>query len=390
MCSGKQVLFSFFVLGMLFSSCENESIETLFPDNKDAATYTINLHWYQNDTETRAEFETGMQWCFSFLGAQLKSGSWSRGTQWLNGLTVKIHIEELGFNTHALNQFQKLIKQYKQSEEYRLTGGIDAGRFVVSIINNSNHYYKIVNMPTTLDVFRSNYSFLQKRAAIIESAVAFKERLINMPEQDQTVDSLGYWAQELVGSIVDSSHQVEENEVMDVMPNGQLRFGIYNKNGELIGGADSNLSIAGKPVKCLWCHEINIQRGFAALTAVPGYFSPNQFDSIVQENGVVLNNHRAALSTEIDFTDRNQHTEFEKIYIRFMEPSVQRLSQEWRKSESEVEMTLLNTLTHSHEEFPELGQLYYRKEIAQYSPYQVLPSTTEARETVNNEPNLLP
>lgn len=385
----RKSFFSLMAILVFLFSCENESIENLFPVEGEPL-HTIDLRWYQNDIETRAEFEVGMQWCFSFLGAQLPSGSWNLGTLWINDQTLRIDLATLGFNNHALEQFEKLIRLYKASEEYAVTGGIDAGRFVTSIINNSNHYYKIVNMPTTLERFRNNSTFLEKRAAIIESAVAFEERLISMPAQNQNINSLTYWAQELSGSLIDSSQQVEENEVMDIMPNGQVRFGIYNKNGQLIGGGDTSLSIAGKPSKCLWCHEVNIQIGFSAMTAIPGFFSPEQFDSIVQENTVVLNNHRSALSPEINFFDRNEHTKFEKIYIRFMEPSAQRLAQEWSKSISDVESILVNVQTHENDEFPELGLLYYRKEIDQYSPYQVLPSTTEARETVSDEPNLLP
>lgn len=384
----KQLSFLFVVLALFLQACENESLETLFPEPT-TSTHTIDLHWYQNDTESKAEFETGLQWCFSFLGAQLEKGMWTAGTQWVDEEKLSVHLDQLGFNNHALLQFEQLIAQYKQSEEYEKTGGIDAGRFVVSIINNSNHYYKIVDMPETLNEFQAKYRFQQKRAAILESAVAFKERLIHLPEQAQDISSLGYWSQELLGSLKDSSHQVEENEVMDVMPNGQLRFGIYNKNGALIGGGDPKLSVAGKPVKCLWCHEVNIQRAFTAITAIPGYYSPQQFDSIVAENRTQLDYHRASLNPIIDFTDKDQHPEFEKIYIRFMEPSAKRLAKEWGLSVAQVESNLQGIATHRHDEFPEMGDLYFRKDIASFAPYQVLQDVKEARETETDEPNFL-
>ena len=233
-------------------------------------------------------------------------------------------------------------------------------------------------------------AFLQKKAAIVESAVAFGERRISLPNPNNNINSIGYLAEELTGSLADSTHIVKEFEVMDIMENGQLRFGIYNTNNQLINGADPNLSSAGKPAKCLWCHEVNIQKGFAAQTAINGYFSPNQFDSIIIENQLILNEYRSILNTEIDFLDNLQHIELEKLYIRFMEPSAKRLAAEWNMTEGEVSLKLSGFTTHTNNEFNSLGDLYNRFEIENYAPYQVIPSTTSARETVNYEPNLLP
>ena len=350
----------------------------------------IDLIFYQNDTETKAEFELGLKWAFSFLGARLERGSWDRAMVWQSPTTFQINMSELGFNQNAAEQLENLIRQFKISEEYLVKGGIDAGRFVVCTLNNSNHYYKIVGMPTSFNKYVSSKSFLQKRGAIIESAVALKERLIQLPEENSPINRLSYLAEELSGSLRDSSHQVLENEVMDVMENGQLRFGVYDTLGQLIVGSDPTISIAGKPVKCLWCHETVIQRGFAALTSIPGYYSPAQFDSIIDKNSLTLDAYRKGLDTEIDFADPSNHTKVEKLYFRFMEPSANRLSLEWGVSVNEVELLLKDIETHGHQEFPSFGQLYYRTDIEKFSPYATLPSTSSIRETNINEPNLLP
>ena len=376
------------MLLMLVSCSKEETIDTSTVETD--LEYKIILNKYQNDSETKAEFETGIKWCLSFLGAKLEKGSWAKGAKWLNNDKVKINIKEFGFDKHALTQLKRIIVIYKFSEEYEVTKGIDAGRFVVSIFNNPNHYYKIVNMPAQLQDFTSKYNFLQKRAAIVESGIAFGERIISMPNTESNTDSLAYLADELYGSLSDSSHIVKENEVMDIMPNGQLRFGIYNTDEQLINGANINLSAAGKPGKCLWCHEVNIQRGYSAMTVISGFFSPNQFDSIVDKNKNTLDNYRNNLNSEIDFSDNSQHPELEKLYIRFMEPSAKRLAAEWNITEDEVKLRLTGIATHIHPEFEDLGELYIRSEIEIYSPYQVIPSTSNARETVDYEPNLLP
>lgn len=350
---------------------------------------TIELHFYQNDSETKEEFEIGLQWGFSYLGATLEKGSWSNGTNWIQQSVIQIDLQRIGFSNEALIPLSNLVSQFKNSQEYTVTGAIDAGRFIACILNNPNHYYEIVGQPKTLNTFAANYSFLSKRAAIIESAVAFKEREIRLPARNIKVEELGYWAEEMRGSLKDSTHKVIENEVMDIMPNGQLRFGVYDTMNQRLNGSDPSISIAGKPIKCLWCHEVNIQRGFAALTQIPGYYTPVQFDSIVAKNSNTLTSYRAALNTEINFTDNSQHTEIEKLYIRYFEPSAKRLAQEWNLTLPQVDSILAGIGTHVQPEFTEMGDLYHRDEIMQYHPYKVLPSTESARETVENEPNLL-
>ena len=386
--------FSFLLIGLaivlLLDSCTHEPLENHSSKLAALTEEELTLNFYQNDNETKDNFETGLKWCFSFLGAQLQEGSWQASTDWLNDKQLKIDFSKLGFNEQALKNIKLLIQLIKQTEEFEITRGIDGGRFVVSVFNNSNHYYKIVGIPTSYPAFASNYQFLKKRAAIVESAVALGERIIQLPSNNDNFKDLGYSAEELSAPISDSNFIVEEREVMDVMPNGQLRFGIYNKNNELVGGADPAISNAGKPAKCLWCHEVNIQSGFVALTKIPGYYSPKEFDSIVSVNSKTLNNHRQGLSNEIDFAKQSQHVELEKLYIRFMEPSLNRLASEWNISESDVQAKLTGLTTHIYPEFPELGELYFRQEVQQFTPFKVLPTTSESRETVGDEPNLLP
>lgn len=375
----------------VFVGCENDiSVpETTMKENSFEAS-TLQLYFYQNDSETKIEFETGLKWAFSFLGAELKNGAWKNATTWQSPTLIQLNIGALGFNTNAQEQLKLLIHQFKTSEEYLEKNGIDAGRFVVCILNNSNHYYKIVGMPNALDKYLSDRQFLQKRAAIFESAVALKERLIQLPLSNSSTTRLSYLSEELSGSLKDSSHQVIEREVMDIMANGQLRFGIYDTTGQLLVGSDPNISIGGKPVKCLWCHETNIQPGFAALSSIPGYYSPAQFDSIIGVNKTTLELYRNSLTPENDLINPTNHTKVEKLYLRYMEPSAKRLAAEWGLTAEDVELKLKNIPTHLHPEFPAFGQLYFRNEIEAYSPYATLPSSSSARETNDNEPNLLP
>ena len=350
---------------------------------------TLSLSWFQNDSETQAEVNKGLIWCFSFLGAELPTGCLEKGLVWETDKVVKVDITQLGFTNQAQEQLRKIVRVFKESEEFQISKTVDLGRFVVTIFNNSNHYYKIVGTPTSLENFTQNRIYLPTHAAIVESAVAFGERIIQLPNPNEEIVRMGYLALEVQGSVIKNTHITKEFEVMDIMPNGQFRFGVYDLNGKLIQGADPNLSAAGKPTKCLWCHETNLQKGFAAQTSVSNYYSPIEFDSIIDLNFEKLKAYRGSLVSEIDYNDRQGHTELEKLYIRFMEPSIKRLSGEWGIPENEVEIKLSKLQIHLYGEFPEMGNLYYRSEVDNYAPFIVIPVSKDAREVLGQEPDYL-
>ena len=377
------------VCALLFDACKKEELEIERAQSQEVFSNTISLIWNQNDFETKKDVEVGLTWCFSFLGADLPIGGIQQALVWDSHNVINLDLRELGFNSLALMEISKLVEFFKESEAYKLHGAADVGRFVAVVFNNSHNYYKIVGMPTHLNEFNKPFIYLKKKAAIIESAVAFGERIIELPRTSKSIERMGYVAHELEGSISKNTQVIKEFEVMDVMKNGQLRFGVYNVNGKLIQGADPNLSSAGKPAKCLWCHETRIQIGFAAQTAVSGFYAPWEFDSIVNSNSETLQLYRNSLKSGIDFEDFKAHTELEKLYIRFMEPSAKRLSQEWGISIDEVNIKLNRLKTHNNLEFPEMGKLFTRTDVEQFAPFHSLPISNDAREVIGTEFNFL-
>jgi hypothetical protein len=383
----KRVIFYLFfsiLIAILFDSCMRDDNESLsVPDSK------IVLRWSQAYTdEDQAKIETGLKWGFSFLGAALPVNSSSTYYTWKSSSLIEVDIETLGFTANAINALQKIISVLKKSEEYKKMGGIDVGRFVMLIFNAPEHYYAITGVRKHIDLFKENYSFHSDRAAIIESCVSKTHRLISLPHSNEIVKT-AYMATEGAGSLLNGTFTSGNFEVFDIMPNGQLRFAVYNESGDLIPGVDTTYTHSGKPAKCLWCHEINIEQPFYAVTSVDGYIKPEHFKDSVLTRLNTLKQFRNSLTSDLDYNLAWQHTLFELLYISFTEPSAERLSNEWQLPISEVKKILSGLQTHIHPEFSYLGNLYHRSDIEQYAPYPIIPVSSSARELSLYEPNFL-
>jgi hypothetical protein len=349
----------------------------------------INLKWNKAyPAQTPYMVETGLQWCFSFLGATLPVEAYPEGMHWKSSTMISINLNALGFNETALRAFSALIPVLKASEEYRHTGGIDIGRFVMLTINSSNHYYKITGARERLQDFESDYTYESVKAGFAESSVSRGHREISIPSGNNIL-KWGFIGASGKGSLLDGTFHATEHEVLDIMPNGQFRVAIYNQEQELSPVADSMYTFAGKPAKCLWCHETKLQKTYEGVTNVPGYYPIDTFQQIVKRRQAMLETYRTGLSAKLDFTRLQEHALLELLYISFMEPSAERLANEWDISVQEVRQKLSGLNTHLHDEFLYLGDLYYRKDVEQFSPYTGIRVPDHAREQSAYEPDLI-
>ena len=265
---------------------------------------------------------------------------------------------------------------------------MDVGRFIMLTLNSSYHYYAITGAKRTLSEFKANYNFENTQGAIINSSIAKGHRLASVA-QGSDISQIAFVVAEGEGSITDGTFHEVEFETLDIMPNGQLRFALYDKNGNLKSSASPALTDAGKPAKCLWCHEIKIQP-LNFMESVAGYYTYEQFKSIIQEDQNILDLYRTLLPSDIDFTKKQDHTFGELLYISFMEPSAFRLAQEWSITESEVGSILGGLNTHKHHEFSFLGdKLFVRIDVDDFAPYDVARVPENAREYSVYEPEII-
>jgi len=301
---------------------------------------------------------------------------------------VALHLDHAGIDARLLPQWRRLLAALKASEEYRAKGALDIGRIVALTLCSPNHYYALTGAETRYERAYARHSFARERAAIVESSVSRGDRLVEIAEGP--IADIAFVAHEGTGSVKRDTFVPEERELLDVMANGQLRFALYDDDGALKRTADPVLTRAGKPSKCLWCHETSLSRPFDGRTSVPGYVSLAEFEGQVAGRMQELRASRSKLASRIDFTHTQEHTYAELLYITFYEPSAERVAHEWNLPVAQVREALAGLPTHTHHEFAFLGeQLYRRRDVDALTPYGVLEPPTDPREPSAYEPDLL-
>jgi len=306
------------------------------PSPKDPSL-VIKLRWIKSyPGQSRSQVATGLFWALSFLGAKLPADA--AVISW-DGTMVTLDLDAAGVSETSTAAWRRLVQVLKSSDEYRMMGGIDIGRFTFLSLCSSYQYYALTGVSPSYTQFRDRHTFAPKQVAIVESAVAHGNRLIEVG-QGTDIDSVAFVAFEGTGALSDHSFQKADIETLDLMDNGQLRFGLYDLEGRLKATTTPALTAAGKPSKCLWCHEINLQPPFA-------------------------------------------------------EPTANRLAAEWNMPVERVEQLLAgrNLKTHPHSERIDddvLGDnLYDRNDVDSLAPYATIRGPSDMREASNYEPNLL-
>jgi len=352
----------------------------------------IKLRWIKSyPSQSRSQVNTGLFWALSFLGAKLPADA---GVISWDGTMVTLDLDAAGVADTSKAAWKKLLLVLKSSDEYRMMGGIDIGRFAFLSLCSSYQYYALTGVSPSYEQFRARHTFAPKQVAIVESAVAHGNRLIEVG-QATDINSVVFVAFEGAGALQDHSFQKADIETLDLMENGQLRFGLYDLEGHLKATTTPALTDAGKPSKCLWCHEINLQPPFKNVTDLKGYYSTQEFKELVAAATRVIAGYRKTLASKVDFTRLQDHSNAEDLYLSFAEPTAGRLAAEWNMPVERVEQLLAgrNLKTHPHSERIDddvLGDnLYDRNDVDSLAPYATIRGPSDMREASNYEPNLL-
>ena len=377
------------VLLLLCTSGCNRTNQSLTPKDE---SLVIKLRWIKSyPRQSRSQVNTGLFWALSFLGAKLPADaaiiSW-------DGTMVTLDLGAAGVVEGSKSAWKLLLHVLKSSDEYRIMGGIDIGRFVFLSLCSSHQYYALTGVSSTYAEFRAKHALEPRQVAIVESGVAHGNRLIEVG-QGGGINSVVFVAFEGTGSLQAHSFQKAEIETLDVMENGQLRFGLYDLEGHLKDATTPTLTAAGKPSKCLWCHEINLQPPFRNVTDLEGYYSTREFKELVASATRVVAAYRTTLASKVEFTRLQDHSNAEDLYLSFAEPTASRLAAEWNMPLERVKQLLAsrNLKSHPHSERIDDGilgdNLYDRNEVDSLAPYATIRGPSDMRESSSYEPNLL-
>ncbi len=369
----KKIVFIFILF--LFLNCENHSYSDLI----ETPESSIILKWNKAYTDDSIDKSLiGLKWALSYIGAILPS---NQNGFFVKENTISIDIKKLGFSTNTLERLNNLHSKIIASDEYQKNKAIDLGRYITLLLGASEHYYKLVETPISLSELLNKYNLKSEKGYINNSSVSLEHRIIRFSEQNGLNQ---IFLSEEVDPI---TGEIYEYETIELLPNGQLRFGIFDANGNRISNADPSHSNAGKPAKCIWCHESTINPLFNSQQDYSGYLTAFELQSTLTG---YKNSHyilKTSLNDGVDFKETQQHTLTELLYISFMEPSAERLAFEWNIPLSEVQTKLAGLTTHNYPEFPFLGNLYNRNEVENFAPFEGLEVSSSVREQSSTEVN---
>lgn len=381
----KKIIFFSLPLFILLSI----SLTDFTTKKSNADSLKLCLKWHKGyESQKWHHVKIGMLWSFSYLGAELPKGSFDESVLFKDSTLFVIDIGKLGFNEQAEKALAAICDSIKQTMDYKTNQYIDLSRFLVLTLHSSYHYYNITGVAKNYSDFSKRYKLNDSyQFGVTKSAVSKGDRIIKF-SRDTSLFNVGFAAEEGTGRIVDSTFKVVAFEVFDIMQNGQFRYAIYNEKGELIDASSKKHSDAGKPSKCMWCHETNIQPLFSQNIAINNMMSNEEFMKRVADMQVKLDFYRQQLNTDINFKMKQDHTSSELLYITFMEPSLFRLKDEF-KNDTIALLKIKKMITHIYPEFPFLGNLYHREIVDKSFNYPKIKIPQSVREQSKYEPRFI-
>jgi hypothetical protein len=350
-------------------------------DKTERQDHLIQLKWNQAYAEDSFENAViGLAWAYSHVGAMETNHLYTMPT---SSNLITVNTRQLGFTDQAEKLLEELHAYLVESEEFAVHSSIDMGRYIALLIGASEHYYALTEMPLKLEDLLNQYEFLPVQGIVDNSAITTKHRILKFSGQT------GLKQLFITEETDPISGEILEIETVDIMPNGQPRFGIFDIAGNRENAAFAVNSEAGKPAKCMWCHESGIQPLFGVQTNFDDYLEYVVLRDTLSYYRNELQGKQNSLTDGVDYSQALEHVQMELLYISFMEPSAERLSHEWNLSVNKVKEMLEGLPTHEHEEFDFLGELYHRGAVQDLAPYQSLQVSSHVREKSATEVNYM-
>ncbi len=350
----------------------------------------IHLRWapaYPGDSHTRVA--QGVRWVLSLLGAQVPPESKGAVVTWLSPQVFRLDLSAAGFPAHAMPPLRHVCDLLRASGEFSARGSVDVGRFVMLTLNTSAHYYAVTGMPATWQAFHALHGPLVHEAHVLKSLVAYGQRRLRGVAAQSGAD-IAWVAEEGPGDLRAGTFAWHEREVIDVMANGQLRFGVYDVSGQLRPWADPQHSAAGKPTRCMFCHESGVEPMWLPGAAGGGGMSQAAFNKLQSDQRWLLSDLRATRPSLLRYDIADEHSQGELLYVAFAEPTAARLAAEWGLPLPDTLLRLKGLETHHELVYHAwTAPSYDRRQVDLVSPYGVVRVPTHATLQSSYEPDLL-
>lgn len=347
---------------------------------------SLNLFYTLNYTDDSWQKQrTGFLWALSYLGAELPKGSFDKSITLIDSNSFKLNFSSLGFSEQALAVLEAITDSIKNTPYYAKYNRIELGHFIALTIGSSPHYYAITNTPASYGQFLKEHDLSDPSVFLVTKSTVAKHHRVIRYKTNPSVLKTVFIAEEGAGEI-NADFTPGFFETIDIMKNGQLHFAIYNASGHLVNASPLEHGNAGKPAKCLWCHEIVIQPLYAKTDSVKNSVGPKQFQQLVEKQNNMLTDYRKTLKSDINFNNRQDHTEMELLYISYKEPGIQKFAKEWGLTDQEAGALQQKFKSHTHDEFNYLTNLVYRDSLLEFFKVNDIQTSENIREPCIYEP----
>ncbi len=328
----------------------------------------LSLHWVQaHDDESWEQARAGLAWNLSLLGVSLPDdGSWAQvaedqvAEEQAEG-TVHLTLDLSGASLTGGDAWLAALAPMREHAE--TVGSVDVGRFLMRTQFAPWTYLAISEACPTRAGFEARVMTGELGSfAVTDSLLTAGHRQLVFPRAPGAWSEVAFLAMEGEGSLVDDTFEVLEVETVDILPTGQSRFAVYGLDGALRPASDPELSPAGQPGRCMWCHEETLQGVLDDNTPVAGNLTVEEFRVALDDAQVLIDAERLA---QVELQESEAHTWGERLAQGFLRPSADRLAREWGVSTDEVAMQAeaLGLTRETDPEYPQLGELYSREEI---------------------------
>ncbi len=353
----------------------------------------ITLRWSRFYAgETQARVSRGLLWLLHWLGADLPAGCEPKVVTWLDGQRLRLSTAAAGLPPRAACVLRHLAQALQASEEAQVMGGVDVGRLVSLAIGVPGHYYAAVGTPPTIEAFRALHPEVGAVFAVLPvSLVAFGPRRLEASAATATPGGIAW----LAAAVHDAEAAVPadvEWEAIDALPNGALRYAVYGHDGQLAAASNPGEGLAGKPSRCLWCHEglLTGQLTIDDPLPLPGGLDRPQLAARISADNALLRDHFAQGARAIHPEIRDEHSQGELLYAGFLEPSATRLAIEWGMPRDAVLARLQGLPTHHESVFHvDAEEVYERWQVDALAPYAVVPAPRSIHFASGPDPDLV-
>lgn len=323
---------------LFFFSCSSDSL-----NKPSGIKYKIQGTWVESETDMgKKEFEVGLGWLLG--GIALQPSDWElqifpSDRPFMHEILIEINQGALQ-NTECV---ERIIKDLPVDQNIAVP--------LAFLTQHPRHVSLILDQSTTLEEWESEFK-TPDTTLILDSLVLEQSREVHFNSGASSLVKVAFKAQVLGG---ESGH----TETIDVLPNGRMRFGLYDSSSELVPSSE-----LGSVGQCQWCHEgklLDLQEQPDTI----GYSPYQTFtETIVIQNDLIVEQHDAIYSGGL-LLDLEVHGYGERIFEAYLHPSLNYLSREFDWSEQQVSSWLSENEINgeAHLEYPSWGSTYQRSAI---------------------------